>query len=154
MDDFLFLGVLLEDRIKEKIPDTPVRQLADLSDIGQLALRGAMVCVAYAGEEIAPIDAAYPCEARVTQRWLTIVSVQTAARVADGGRPRSKAGPLRSQVADALQGQVLRGDCQPLRRTTPPGPVMEDGFAHFPLCWETTFTVTGHGGNFYDNFYG
>lgn len=141
MDDWLKVGGLLESYIKGVMSDSPVQQLTTLSDIEQIALRGHLICVAYAGETVESdrIDTV-----TVTQRWLTIVSVQSASRALDARVPLSKAGPLLAKLVLAVQGQQFEG-FKPLTLVTPPPPRQASAFQHFPLAWETSFICVGNG---------
>lgn len=142
LDDYLGLGALLQDYLQASLPDIPVMQLADLGEIGRVPMRALLVCICPAGESV--IAGGSPDTVTIVQRWLTVLSVQVAARVADGGLARAKAGPLLMQLTRLVQGQQFPG-YKPLCRTATPPPVMEDGFAHFPLAWETSFTIVGDG---------
>lgn len=143
MADHLALGALIVDYLKLHLPDSPVQQLTDLGAIDQVAVRGHLICIAYAGETVES-TAALGRTVVITQRWLVIVSVQTAGRALDGAAPAAKAGPLLDRAGKLLQGQQFEG-YKPLQRTTPPAPRQAGGFAHFPLAFVAEIAVTGEG---------
>lgn len=139
MDDHLALGGLLEDYLRESLTGSPVQQLTALGDIDKIAARGHLICIAYAGDAVDPTEQRW--DAIITQRWLTIVTVQTAGKANDPSLPLLKAGPLLWRLGKLVQGKRFPG-YKALKRITPPAPRFQAGFAHFPLAWETSFPFT------------
>jgi hypothetical protein len=140
-EDYLALGSLLEDYIKERLPDSPVKILTELGDIEEVTVRGHLICVAYGGEIVPPTNHPRTATA-IRQLWLTIVSIQTAEKALEAGKRMAKAGPLLAQVHKALLGKEFPG-YQPLERITPPAPRLSAGFAHYTLGWAAQFTIQG-----------
>ena len=137
MEDYFALEPLLIAYLKTLCTEAEVIPLTDSTDLDQVAPRRVSVFTMFAGEVIDFRNGASqlsPTVQVVTQRWLTVVSVQSAARVLDGLQLRQKAGPTLAKLS-GLQGVKLKG-FGPLRRVTPPGPRYKDNFAHFPLLWE------------------
>ncbi len=142
MDDYLALGGLLEGYVANGMAGSPVKQLTAMGEIENIALRGHLICIAFAGESVAISHS--PDTAVIVQRWLTIVSVQTTGKALDATVPLAKAGPLLWRLGKLVQGQQFPG-YKPLVRVTPPPPRLLDNFAHFPLAWETSFIFVGDG---------
>lgn len=139
MDDYLALGTLLEEYIRAEMPGSPVQQLTELSAIEAVTLRGHLICVAYAGELVVESKGR---AASIRQRWLTVVSVQSAGKAQGGQVARAKAGPILMALGEKLQGRMFEG-FKALNRLTPPPPRHAAGFAHFPLAWEAELTIVG-----------
>ena len=138
MDDYLELGSLLEAHLKAGMPDSPVQQLTNLGEIDKIAVRGHLICIAFASE--GQNSSASPYDATITQRWLTVVSVQTAGRALESTLANTLAGPLLARLGKLVQGQRFPG-FTPLQRIPPPAPRYLAGFAHFALAWETSITL-------------
>lgn len=132
MDDYLSLGSAMEAYITGFLPDVPVRQLSDWTELKKVEFRGRLICIAYAGEVVGRSQGRNQA-ADVTHLWLTIVSVQSAGK-ALGAADRQKAGPVLAALSE-LQGAEFEG-FYPLSRITPPKPRYDEGFSHYPLAWE------------------
>lgn len=117
--DYLFLGPLLVQRLKDQVGDVPVEQIERPEQVLAADNRSRVLMVMWAGDVVPasePGRAAGGASQKITQRWLVLLAVQnvgmTAAARQDG------AGPWLSRIHKALAGWKPEGAVHPLTRAS------------------------------------
>ncbi|MBI2801240.1 MAG: hypothetical protein HYX63_13345 [Gammaproteobacteria bacterium] len=128
-------------RIESQVPGVrKVFGMAELASIRDRAVQFApCACVVYDGDTIPGGDGARAGNGAaqvVLQRWVVWLIVRNVRDGADGAAARAEAGPLLSLLIAALAGWTLSASFRPLRRTTAPRPLFEQGAIHFPVAFE------------------
>jgi len=141
--DYLAAGPLIMQRIRDAVADiAAVLPARDLSRLAESELQSPAVFVVYDGDRLG--DAAGRGGARIVhQRWLVVLAVRNAAQSDGGAALTGDAGPLLSDLLEALQGWAPSVDHRPLYRVAAPLPGYSPAFGFYPLAFEAALiTVT------------
>ncbi|MBF0380687.1 MAG: hypothetical protein HQL69_06700 [Magnetococcales bacterium] len=79
----------------------------------------------------------------IDQQWLLVVVVRCARETTSGTFERLEAGPLINSICSTLLGWKPNSDYGPLTLTTAPGPIYNNGYGYYPICFSTRFTIKG-----------
>ena len=140
-NNFLGAEPLIIARLKAVLPDdVHVLSAAELAKIAGEQQPTPAVHVVYDGYRTE--DTKVPAVARVVQSWITVVVARNVADIEQGFHARQAAGPLASQVVEALYRHTLKNDKGeafgngPLRLAAAPNPGFDDGHFYLPLAWD------------------
>ena len=144
LDDYLFLGPLICQRLKDRIADVPVEMIERPEQVFDEDQRQAVLMVLWAGDVFPAGEGSRSgggTSQAFEQRWLVIlglrnVGVGKAARVVG-------AGPLLSRIHKALAGWEPKPHCpRPLARANAPlKPDFTKSKALFPLGFAVTLNL-------------
>lgn len=131
--DFLFLEGLLVARLKTALGDKVfVHTAADLNAVTESGQATPAVHVLYRGYRVA--NAETDGFVGVVQTWLTVVAVRNVRNTTSGEDARLEAGPLATDVLDALYGARFSG-ARSLRLANGPDAGYLGGHFYLPLAW-------------------
>lgn len=132
--DFLFLEGLLVERLKTALGDKVFVETApDLAAVTESGQNTPAVHVLYRGYRVA--NAETDGFIGVVQTWLTVVAVRNVRNTTSGADARLEAGPLATDVLDALHGARFTG-ARALRLTNGPDAGFSSGHFYLPLAWQ------------------
>lgn len=141
--DYLFIGPLIEQRLRAQLPDIPVDLCETVEQVLAADKRQRVLMVLWASDRV---DSNPDGQARagasqmLHQRWLVMLGLANAGRTADARN--LAAGPVLSQVHKALAGWTPEGAGRALRRANAPlQPTFTSTKAVYPLGFEVTLTL-------------
>jgi hypothetical protein len=141
--DYLFLAPLVAARLAERMPELPVDICETADQVLAADRRQRVLMVLWAGDRIDPGENARARDGAsqlLHQRWLVVLALQNVARSPDARH--LAAGPLLSQVHQALAGWVPEGSARAMRRANAPlQPSFTASKAVYPLGFEITLTL-------------
>jgi len=144
--DYLSAGDLIIARLKAQIPNVAVLSARDLNGVKEFSQPAPAVQVLYAGDQVIPGDLSDDAIATVVeQRWLLVVVTRSAKDTRGGTGAREEAGPLVTEVIQAVQGYSLGTGFSDLRRLNGPAPSFGPGVLYVPLMYGTVVGTTGSG---------
>lgn len=141
MADFLEIGALIEQRIKDAGIDVYVGGASDLASLTERAQPDRAAYVIYAG--FTPGASNGPGVRSVTQRWMVTVCVRNVRGIQSGEGVRNDAGPLIHQIVALLMGWRPSASYDFLALEPSPAPYFGDGVGYFPIMFSTKTTIRG-----------
>jgi hypothetical protein len=141
--DYLSASNLIIDRIRAAVPGVvSVLPARDLANVVESTLQSPSVFVVYDGDRLSDTGGRGQAQV-IQQRWLVVLAVRNA-RQADGGAGlAADAGPLITDLLQALQGWQPSPDFRPLIRVASPKPGYSPAFAYYPLAFECQIFTLG-----------
>lgn len=139
LDDYLFLGAVLQERIRAQLGEDLVVGSADeLAQAlgGNLARTTAFVV--WNGERVSD-DARGGASAMLQQRWLVLLGVKNASQ--QPGARNKNAGPLLARLHKAIAGWTPDGVGRPFKRATGNAPSYTPGAGWFPLTFSISLSL-------------
>lgn len=79
---------------------------------------------------------------RITQSWLAVTTVRSAANIKSGDASRVLAGDIADVVLSALMGHTFNGCSKPAVLANPPKASYEDGYFYLPVAIEAEIIRT------------
>lgn len=147
MSDYLVLEDLLVERLRDKLPDLKaILTATDLADVQAQRLTQPAAHVIYLGDEVdqgAGNQSGSGIAQAVTQQWMVVLVVKFAGAISNGKGNRRIAGPLITQLLQALSGWQPNAPLTPLKRINAPKVGYENGFAYYPFAFKTTYLTIG-----------
>ena len=138
-DDYLFLGPLLAQRLREVVPGMPVDLCERADQVLAADRRTRVLMVLWAGERFGG-RADFSGAQAVAHRWLVCLGLNNAGVQADARN--AVAGPLLSAVHLGLAGWKPPGCARPMGRVTAPmAPTFTDTKAVYPLAFEIPLSL-------------
>lgn len=138
VEDYLFLGPLIQERLADQVPDMPVEVVETADQVFAADRRQQVLMVMWAGD--VPAGTAARASTVLRQRWLVMVALGDVSLVKDARQLR--AGPLMSQVHKALVGWVPRGAVHPFTRAAASmRPDIRKDKALYPLGFEIELSL-------------
>lgn len=135
-DDWLFVGPLIQQRLRDQLPDVPVEGIEDMALAGDQDRRPRAVYVMYGGDGFAD-PGGRGTAVGLEQTWLVLLHLRYVAGAArDKDARNTKAGPLISSLHRALAGHQLPGVHRPLSRVAGPRPSYLKESALYALAFE------------------
>jgi hypothetical protein len=134
-DDYLFVGQLIQQRLREQLPEVPVEGIEEMALAGDQDRRQRVVYVMWGGERFSD-PGGRGTAVNLEQTWLVLLNVRHVAGARDKDARNSTAGPLISAVHMALAGHKLEGTHRPLSRVPGPRPSYTKDSALFALAFE------------------
>jgi hypothetical protein len=135
--DHLFAGEQIRQRLRDKLPaGLPVDGIEQLAQAGAEDLRPRAVYVMWDGERFSGV-APRAGMVEVVQTWLVLLHVRHAS-AHDKDARNGVAGPLLSQVHQALAGFTPTGAFRALERASGRRPSYTAQSALYPLAFELT----------------
>lgn len=119
--DYLFLGPLIEARLKDQVPDVPVDVCETVDQVLAADTRQLVLMVMWAGDHFPETEAGRAlagASQKVQQRWLVMLALNNVAQAKDARHLR--AGGLLSKTHAALAGWVPPGCTNAMRRVNAP----------------------------------
>lgn len=141
--DHLAAEALIIARLKDRVSVPHVLSVAELAGVLEEKQLTPAVQVIYAGTtpQGGDPDGAHRIAA---QSWLTVVAVRNARQTGRSGTAiREQAGPIITQVLEALSGYRLGAGLRELRWMPGPAPAYSGVFGYFPLRFECEFLIKG-----------
>jgi len=139
LNDFLILETRIRARIEDRLPALAgnVMLVNDPADVVQKAAAVTVwIAPGLTRMEADRSGRALDC----LQRWQVILTVRNVSKIRSGRPARSQAGPIVSQLLDALSGWHPGSPFGALRAVTPPAaPFADQGVFFYPLEFETRF---------------
>jgi hypothetical protein len=137
--NYLFCGPLLEQRLRESLPGTPVEGIEDLAQAGAEDARQRALFVLWDGDRFG--DTALSGRAQiVTQRWLVLLYQRHASPTQRDARAQA-AGPVLSTVHQAVAGWAPEGAHRAFKRGPGRAPSYTKASGLFPLTFEIDLTL-------------
>lgn len=142
-EDYLFLGPLIVERLKDQVPDMPIGLVERAEQVLEADRRAYVLMVLWAGDRVAEGAggrAGGGTNQQIVQRWLVSYAVNNVARAADSRL--QGAGVVLSRVHKALAGWTPSMAGRPLVRANAPlQPVFTESKAVYPLGFEITLNL-------------
>jgi hypothetical protein len=138
LEDYLFIGPLLRERLLAEVPDVPVDLCETVDQVLAADRRERVLMVMWAGDAFPDTpgsEAGAGKSVAFRQRWLVLLALNnvSAARTARNDR----AGALLSQVHKAVSGWAPDGAHRPFRRANAPlRPDINQAKAIYPMGFE------------------
>jgi hypothetical protein len=143
LDDYLFLGPLLQARLVDQVPDVPVDVCETAQQVLAADRRPLVLMVMWAGDRFDETErgrAGNGASQVVLQRWLVMLALNNASPEKDARHLR--AGPLLSAVHKALAGWTPEGSSRAMRRANAAmRPDMTPQKAIYPMGFELQLTL-------------
>lgn len=133
--DYFFVQQIIVDRLKDVLPELPVRGIDSLASATENDVRDAVVYVLYEGERFTD-DSGNGLSNAMRQRYAVMLTVEHKRQNDDAGR-NAAAGPLLSRLHKALAGythEQLR--TRTFKRVNGRAPIYTPGTAIYPLTFE------------------
>lgn len=111
LQDYLFIGPLIEQRLREQLPDMPVDVCETVEQVLAADQRTQVLMVMWAGERFGD-RAADGRAQKLRQTWVVILGLNFVGKTAP--TRYQKASPLLTLVHRALAGWTPEGACAPL----------------------------------------
>lgn len=144
-EHFLALEQILVERLRAALPPhVYVLSAADLAAVSEATQSTPAVHVLYRGYRRGEPKPAMRVE--VVQDWLTVVAVRNVRNVASGTQVRDAAGPLLTQVVDALDRYQPGAGFGSLTLADAPAAGYSAGHGYFPLGWRVSVKLTARPG--------
>ncbi|GEK71596.1 MULTISPECIES: phage tail terminator protein [Halomonas] len=137
ISDYLAAEQAIIDRLTARLPEVAIQSAPDLAGVVEDRQVTPAVIVLYAGDQVPGGDAVDQGDYhRIRQRWMTVVSVRSARGQRSGEGVREAAGPLLTQVIQALGGwRPAKGLGRMVRESAPRPAFTRGGYGYFPLQW-------------------
>jgi hypothetical protein len=149
INDYLAAGTPILTRLKSLVslvPDTNFFRPATLKDMEEISQPNRAIHVMYAGDAPDNDNAGRGQAQTVAQRWMVVVAVRhPLAQLQNSQEILNLAGPIISQVLDALQGWAPVEWMRPLSRVPGPTTGYSTAFAYYPLLFQGRITTVGKG---------
>jgi hypothetical protein len=143
LDDYLFLGPLLQARLVGQVPDVPVDVCETVQQVLAADRRPLVLMVMWAGDRFDETErgrAGNGASQVVFQRWLVLLALNNASPEKDARHLR--AGPLLSAVHKALAGWTPEGSSRAMRRANAAmRPDITPQKAIYPMGFELQLTL-------------
>ncbi|MBB3231706.1 phage tail terminator protein [Halomonas stenophila] len=135
--DYLAAEPAIIARLESELQGVTILTAPDLAGVAQGRQVTPAVIVLYAGDQVPGGDAVDQGDYhRITQRWMTVVSVRSAKGQHSGEGVREAAGPLITKVIQALGGwKPAKGFGRMVRESAPRPAFTPGGYGYFPLQW-------------------
>lgn len=138
LDDYLFVGPLLAQRLREQVADIPVDVVETAEQLLQPDHRTQALFVLWAGDRFG--DRASGRGQLLHQRWLVMLAIKNVGAQPDARH--LKAGPLLSQVHRAVVGWHPEGAVRNFSRADAPmRPDIRKDKALYPLGFEIELSL-------------
>lgn len=142
--NYLAAEALLIERLHATVSGVrKIYSAAELAGVEEQAQTTPALHVVYSGD-VLDDSAARGRGQVVAQEWLVVTAVRNARDQQGGVAAREDAGPLLTQVIEALSGWSPGPGFDPLRRINAPRPAYRPGgYAYFPLGFSTKVITQG-----------
>jgi hypothetical protein len=135
-DDYLFVGPLIQQRLRDQLPELPVEGIEEMALAGDQDRRQRVVYVMWGGERFSD-PGGRGTAVGLQQTWLVLLNVRHVASAArDKDARNTTAGPLISALRLALAGHQLPGTHRPLSCVPGPRPSYTKESALYALAFE------------------
>jgi hypothetical protein len=140
--DYLFLGPLIEQRLRNEVSGLAVRGIEQLAQATEANVRSLDAFVLFEGESFAEGDAgrASSSSQLVTQKWTVLLAVRNASQVDANGR-NNAAGPYLSSMHKALSGWTPPDAFRAMRRSNGRQASYGGNTALYPLTFSITLNI-------------
>lgn len=143
--DYLFLGPLIEERLRDQLPfAAPVESIEAMSQaIDAAEMRELVVYVMWGGDRFNTTErgrAGGGASQQLFQRWITWIRVANESQADRAARNRA-AGPVLSAVHKALAGWTPSGALSQFVRTQGPAPDYRPASGLYPLAFEINMVL-------------